>query len=383
MTGSMTLWRNAYAGTARLIENALERAHRSFASWRGAGINVDRHYLRGRWCQCPPGLPLHLVHSQGLREGCDIVVDLGANMEHPERAQLPLERVAQVAHQIQRGDRVHVKTDLLGHFVEEVLPEIREPIILVTGDSDVSPVRAFRDLLGHPRIAHWFAQNCDVAEDHPRLTRLPIGFDNPVYTRLDKRLGFLITMAAGRAPFDLRFRLNDIGNQKVLLGVRARNVARVEDKPLRVLCNFLLSKHGSDPCRVKDRLEARDQLAALSFTHFPESRMKQVDCWRAHDEFAFEVSPRGSGLDCFRTWEALFLNTIPIVKTSPLDELYRREVFPVVIVESWSEITQGALSRWRDDLAGRFTDDMRRRLTNDYWLGRITEAQSASRERAA
>lgn len=383
MSGSMTLFRNTWAEAARLVENSLERAHRSFSSWRCAGIDIDPRYLRGRRCHCPPGLPLHLVHSQGLREGCDIVLDLGANMEHPDRVQVPLERVARVAPEFRRGDRVHVKTDLLDRFVKEVLPEISEPIVLVTGDSDMSPVRRFHHLLDHPRIDHWFAQNCDVADDHERLTRLPIGFDNPVYTRLDKRLGFLLTMASGRTPFDPRVRLNDIGNQAVLLGVRARNVARVEDKPLRVLCNFLLPKHASDPCRVEDRLEARDQLASLPFAHFPESRMKQLECWRAHEDFAFEASPRGSGLDCFRTWEALFLDTIPIVKTSPLDALYRREGFPVVIVESWREITPAALARWRDDLAGRFTDDMRRRLTNDYWLGRITEAGLACRERAA
>lgn len=379
----MTLWRDTYAGAAGIVERTLEHAERSFSTWRCAGIDVNRHYLRGRSCHCPQGLPLHLVHSQGLREGCDIVVDLGANMDHPDRVQVPLERIAAAAHQIERGDRVHVKTDLLGRFVAEVLPGTTEPIVLVTGDADVSPVRDFRHLLDHPRIAHWFAQNCDVPEAHPRLTRLPIGFDNPVYTRLDKRLGFLLTAAAGRTPFDPRFRLNDIGNQEVLLGVRTHAVARVADKPLRVLCNFLLSKHASDPCEIPDRLEARDQLASQPFAHFPKSRMKQVDCWRAHEEFAFEVSPRGSGLDCFRTWEALLLDTIPIVKTSPLDALYRAEDFPVVIVDSWSEITEGALSRWREDRAGRFTDEMRRRLSNDYWLGRIAEARLACRGSAA
>ncbi len=93
-----------------------------------------------------------------------------------------------------------------------------------------------------------------------------------------------------------------------------------------------------------------------------------------HADFAFEVSPRGKGLDCFRTWESLFLGTIPIVKTSTLDPLYLDEGFPVVIVELYREVTAKNLSRWRDCFADKFTPDMIERLTNDYWLGRIRAA---------
>jgi hypothetical protein len=376
-------WRDRYAAAARVVETTIEHGSAARAARRAARLTVDREYLGGRACHCPKGLPIHLLHSQGVREGCDIVVDFGANMENPERMQLPVERVAAVAPQVRRGDSVHVKSDLLGGFVEHVLPGIRESIVLVTGDADVSPVAKFRFLLDHPRVGHWFAQNCDVAEVHPRLTRLPIGFDNPVYTRLDKRLGFLITMAAGRTPFDPRVRLNDMGNQAVLQDVRAGFSTPLGDKPLEVLCCFLHSKHGSDPCDVPDRREAERVLRPLPFARFPASRVKQLDYWRSHERFAFEASPRGSGLDCFRTWEALFLDTIPIVKTSPLDELYRTEGFPVVIVDSWAEVTEAALARWRVEMAGRFTDAMRSRLTNDHWLFRIRAAQEAVRKGAA
>jgi len=378
-----TRWRAAYAEAARRVETTLERGHGAFISFRAARRRIDRAYLRGRACHCPEGLPLHLLHSQGLREGCDVVIDFGANMENRERRQVPLERVAAAAPEFRRGDRIHVKADLLDRFVELVLPRVTQRVVLITGDSDVSPVGRFRFLLDHPRIAHWFAQNCDVGEIHPRLTRLPIGFDNPVYTRLDKRLGFLITMATGRTPFDARVRLNDMGNQSVLQEVRARPQRPVEDKPLEVLCCFLHTKHGSDLCEVADRREAAEILSGRPFARFPGSRMKQLEYWRAHARFAFEASPRGSGLDCFRTWEALFLDTIPIVRTSPLDVLYRSEGFPVVIVDSWAEITEDALARWRSELAGRFTEEMRRRLTNDHWLSRIGAAQAAAREDGA
>ena len=64
----------------------------------------------------------------------------------------------------------------------------------------------------------------------------------------------------------------------------------------------------------------------------------------------FVLSPRGNGLDCFRTWEALALGTIPIVKKSgPFDAIY--EGLPVLLVDRWEDVTLELLERilqeWR------------------------------------
>jgi hypothetical protein len=52
---------------------------------------------------------------------------------------------------------------------------------------------------------------------------------------------------------------------------------------------------------------------------------------------AFVASPHGNGLDCHRTWEALALGCIPIVKRSPIDKVFQG--LPVWIVGSWKEVT--------------------------------------------
>ena len=49
----------------------------------------------------------------------------------------------------------------------------------------------------------------------------------------------------------------------------------------------------------------------------------------AKKKYKFILSPPGAGFDCHRTWEALYLGAIPIVKTSSLDPLYKD--LPVVI----------------------------------------------------
>jgi hypothetical protein len=357
-----------------LMEAGFATVRRRYGGWRGRRVLGDKSYLRGRQCHCPQGMPRHLVHSEGLREGADLVIDFGSNISSPSRMQIPVPVLSVVASQI-GGDVVHVKADRMEEFHDHVLPQIARPIVLVTGDSDYAPVRRFAHLLDETRIIHWFAQNCDLPGRHPKLTRIPIGIDNPRYTKLDKRVGFVLTMLAGKTPFDPTVTRNDMGDQALLQAIAAETGRRIEEKPLKALCTFHLNqKFIPNIESLPDRQEAVRSLRDNPLCHFIERRLPQDECWRMHGDFAFEISPRGKGLDCFRTWECLVLGTIPIVKSSTLDPLFVDEKFPVAIVQSFDEVTPANLARWRDELAPLFTAEMLQRLTNDYWLDRIRAA---------
>jgi hypothetical protein len=336
--------------------------------------------LSGYACHCRPGAPVHLIHSEGLREGCDVVVDFGANVRSPRRYQVPVEALAGVAADFEAGDIVHVKAELLPAFLRYVFPRVGVPIVLVTGDSDYAPVGKHRDILNDERIVHWFAQNCDVPFRHRKLTRIPIGIDNPVYTKLEKRIGFLVDMLARKSPVDPTMSRNDMGDQKHLLSVADQIQREVSQKPAKALCTFHMNqKLVPNFQNIPDRLEAYQVLRDNPECYFVARRLLQDECWRLHADFAFEVSPRGNGLDCFRTWEALVLNTIPIVKTTTLDPLFADENFPVVVVHSYAEITTEALSRWKAEMQDLFTPEMKRRLTNDYWLEKIRSTSAPFR----
>lgn len=57
--------------------------------------------------------------------------------------------------------------------------------------------------------------------------------------------------------------------------------------------------------------------------------------------YSFWISPRGNGIDCHRTWEALYLDIIPIVWNSTLNSLY--ENLPIVIINSHADLTESFL----------------------------------------
>lgn len=330
-------------------------------------------------CHCPAGLQRHFVHSEGVREACDFVVDFGTNVRSPRRPAAPPDRLAAAIGALGPGATVHVKAELVDAFVAHLLPALRHPIVLVSGDSDISPVARHRALLDDPRIAHWFAQNCDIADRHPRLTRLPIGLDNPVYNALEKRLGFALTMLLGRTPFDPTVSRNDIGDQAALQRVRAE-LPPPAARPLRALCTFHQNQKlvAPDVSGLPERALACRALADCAFCDFIPRRLRQLDCWRLHGAYAFEVSPRGNGLDCFRTWEALLLGTIPIVRRSTLDPLFDDEDLPVARVDSWEEITPEALARWRAALQPRLGARVDAALSLNHWVGRIKKASQSA-----
>jgi len=57
----------------------------------------------------------------------------------------------------------------------------------------------------------------------------------------------------------------------------------------------------------------------------------------------FVISPEGNGLDCHRTWEALYAGRIPIIKRN--HHTYMYEELPVLIIDDWKEINKELLLR--------------------------------------
>jgi hypothetical protein len=67
-----------------------------------------------------------------------------------------------------------------------------------------------------------------------------------------------------------------------------------------------------------------------------------------HKSF-FTLSPRGAGEDCHRFYEAIYLDSIPIVKrtNTVFDKLYN--VFPCLIINDWNEVTEKLLLEKKEE----------------------------------
>ena len=58
-------------------------------------------------------------------------------------------------------------------------------------------------------------------------------------------------------------------------------------------------------------------------------------------KFKFVISPPGNGIDCFRTYEALYFNCIPIVIKNYIYDCWKE--LPIIQVNDYSEVTYDLL----------------------------------------
>ena len=81
----------------------------------------------------------------------------------------------------------------------------------------------------------------------------------------------------------------------------------------------------------------------------------------------FVISPRGNGLDTHRIWEALYVGSFPVVKTSSLDPLYAD--LPIVIVQDWTDVTEEFLNqKYLEFTSKTYLYD---KLYTDFWFNWI------------
>jgi len=125
---------------------------------------------------------------------------------------------------------------------------------------------------------------------------------------------------------------------------------------------------------VDDKYKPHIMFARLATQHIPKeifaymnftiqtNRVKRTECYNVFRNYSwitteealppeefykklamskYVISPEGTGIDCHRIYESIFLGAVPLLKTSKMDSYY--EGLPVVIFKRWEDITQQTL----------------------------------------
>lgn len=263
---------------------------------------------------------------------------------------------------------VHVCTQSLPMFVNHVLPTISVPFQLITNNSDSTvnedyPIET-ESILNSDFLIHWFAQNCTLT--HPKITRIPIGLDYHSMIPESKRFVWVNAMSQHHCLGTKKLPIYQEQDLKVI----SSSAKPFHERKLKSYANFhflMKTRYGK-----VDRVNAFQTLP-LDVVDYEVSYRIRNDCWKTMTEYAFVVSPAGNGLDCHRTWEALVLGCIPIVKTSGLDLLYTD--LPVWIVNDWSEVTVDNMKLIIESYKTKSFN--MEKLTLNYWTKLITASTSA------
>jgi hypothetical protein len=232
-----------------------------------------------------------------------------------------------------RGRRsIFVYSHLLESFCERVLPRLDHRFVLISHNSDHGVDARFRAVLDDPRIIHWFAQNALV--HHPKLTPLPIGLANAQWPH---------------------------GDVAALVAVAARGPAARRDE---IYVNFEVRTNPAVRAPLLQRLAGLPAVWHAPSRPFALYLADMAGC-------RWVVSPPGNGVDCHRTWEALYLGVTPIVQSSEWGASLH-EGLPIIQVPDLGGLNPTMLSELERALPSDPTT--LQRLKMSYWRERIQQA---------
>ena len=212
---------------------------------------------------------------------------------------------------IKTGDIVFLKGDSLFHFFATTYSKIPNPFILITHNSDFYGPGIHGQRLNDKKIIAWFVSNPDVPY-HPKLFPIPIGLAN-------RRWIF--------------------GNLTNLLHAFENYRIPWENRTIKFYVN--VGMQGTK----KERIAAFERTKNISGAVIVKSQKSSDAYYNDLGNSKFVFSPPGNGLDCHRTWEALLLGAVPVVRSSGLDPLFLG--IPAIIVPTWLNLTEKVFDSYK------------------------------------
>ncbi|MBM3194485.1 MAG: hypothetical protein FJZ60_01840 [Chlamydiae bacterium] len=305
------------------------------------------------------------IWNFGLRNICTVGVE-STPQEYFKTVEYPF-HLCQYQ-KIQKNDLVWIRPTFVEMFYREILPHLNESIVLLINDGDetfpkncgLTPTEV-EYFLGHPKIKHIFCQNLDYWGESKKITPIPIGIDFHSIAYKGGYWGengspsaqehFLKRVIASSPPTSER-------KKRIFVDFQ-------HSESMRASFSRYLEFH-------EDRRSIFKKILKTGLVDFTK-KLSRNKLWKIKGQYAFSVSPWGNGLDCHRTWEDLALGCIVIVKTSPLDPLYKD--LPVVIIQDWDEITKENLDKWMNLFPDASNNPkFRKRLKNTFWIEKIMES---------
>jgi hypothetical protein len=247
-----------------------------------------------------------------------------------------------------RGDIVFVCQETLHEYFITVHSKITNKYILICHNGDVTIDQEIVDFVDDT-IAHFFAQ--DLIIDHPRITPIPIGLEN---------LKFYI---AGVIPFFRKLQ---------------RHIAKHPPmRKNRIFFNFSISTNPPERGPAKEYFLKHPLMDTAVRFMTPRRHSRILSTYK------FVASPPGHAIESCRTWEAMYLKTIPIVKDFVAMRYFASLGLPLWIVQDWKELD----GYTEEKLAARYDEFIRNAnwesLYMDFWITKIKSKQQEVRDQVS
>ncbi|UJR25585.1 hypothetical protein I4U23_006929 [Adineta vaga] len=314
----------------------------------------------------------NFVCPQNFRNLADWVYEWPDQFD--EHIQISTSKGKSIAPCLPPGSIIYVRIWAIDTFFRHIYPYLINNFVLITGEGDVSsPTHLTYLQASDSKIIHWFGQNGQYpASTYEKFTHLPIGINcfqmadgietvyseqrehtlPPIYNETDEPSSYI--------------HLQDVSYRALTTTIPAKNL---------VLINFDSGTDGTGHrANLLRTICRRKFLSNVSYiTCLRKPNGVQIEnlpnIYRTNRQYAFWLSPRGGGLDCHRTWEALYLDIIPIVWNSSLNILY--ENLPVLIINDHKELNESFLYEKLREMSGKKLSNKKiyhfEKLRHAYW----------------
>lgn len=237
------------------------------------------------------------------------------------------------------GDSVFVGQGHIPQFFDEIHPHIKHQYVLICHNGDRPQIDASIAARLDDKIVHFFAQ--DVLFSHEKITPIGIGLENKHFH------------VAGVLPLFNKLRRH-----------LERHTPKRKD---RIFFNF--SENTNPAERGPAKAYFRQHPLMETAPRFLSPRRHNYLLM----QYKFVASPPGNAIESCRTWEALYLKTIPICKDYPSFVSFAKKGLPVWVIHDWKEL-EGLTE---SDLAEKYDKFIREAnwapLYMDYWINLINE----------
>lgn len=247
------------------------------------------------------------IHGDKFVELCDYKIDTNEFIIDSEK--------------LKHNQIVFVKTDKIIDFFNSV-KGLPYRYIIITHNSDHNITEEVYQQKPY-NVVLWYAQNCLV--NKPDIIPIPIGIERP--------------------------QVGSCGDQEIL------NKYRDSVKDILCYCAISPSTNPSERNFNRNKSFITNDFERVSFENHTKKLSRSYFC----------ISPPGNGHDCHRTWEALSLNTIPIVKRSVASEYFSKSA-TMLLVDSFNDITE-------DLLMGKIGEFKNEGAHFSYWKDVILESR--------
>eukprot|EP00730_Choanoeca_flexa_P004533 TRINITY_DN11723_c0_g6_i1.p1 TRINITY_DN11723_c0_g6~~TRINITY_DN11723_c0_g6_i1.p1 ORF type:complete len:613 (+),score=129.90 TRINITY_DN11723_c0_g6_i1:1923-3761(+) len=232
----------------------------------------------------------------------------------------------------ERPFRAYIETSQYSQFVRDgSWAELKQrdiPYVLVVGSSDRSQSEVWSEhelVLADNNCVAIFAHNADVR--HTKLHPLPLGM-----------------------PYNDKRVLHN-GTPKEMDRVVRQLATHLDSsqREMKVLLNFkTFTKPG---VRGRARSDLEQGLPRHHWIDLPDGT-PATTVWNITSSLNFVLCPTGNGDDTHRAWEVLSLGAIPLLlrRGIAMEHTYKEAGLPVVIVDSYSEVTYDKLLEWHHEL---------------------------------